>query len=244
MPAILSGTLSTARSDLRAVEGLPLPLDIRIHPAARRITLRLDERRQCLRLTRPRSVSERKAVAWALGQGEWVRAQLETRGGSIALEPGAIIPFDGQDHRLISDPASPRRPVLGDGEIRVGGPLDGFASRVARWLKIEAKLRLDAETRALAEPAGITITAVQVGDASTRWGSCSRDGRIRYSWRLILAPPEVRRYVVAHEVAHRLHMDHGPAFKAAERELLGRDPAPLRRELKRLSAGLRRVRLP
>jgi predicted metal-dependent hydrolase len=66
---------------------------------------------------------------------------------------------------------------------------------------------------------------VAVGDPKGRWGSCAASGVIRYSWRLILAPPEVRRATVAHEVAHRVHMNHSAAFHAVVRELYGREPS-------------------
>ena len=77
------------------------------------------------------------------------------------------------------------------------------------------------EVAEFAAAAGVSVRSVSVGDAGTRWGSCSSEGRIRLSWRLILAPPEVRRYVVAHEVAHLVHLNHGPEFKALEAELFG-----------------------
>jgi predicted metal-dependent hydrolase len=70
----------------------------------------------------------------------------------------------------------------------------------------------------------VTIARVRVGDPRTRWGSCSSSGDIAYSWRLILMPPAVREATVAHEVAHRLHMNHGPDFHAAVAHLLGREP--------------------
>ena len=82
---------------------------------------------------------------------------------------------------------------------------------------------------------------IGVGDARSRWGSCSTGGDIRYSWRLILAPPEVRRATVAHEVAHRLHMNHGPDFHAAVAHLFGRDPAPERRWLREHGAALHAI---
>jgi len=80
-----------------------------------------------------------------------------------------------------------------------------------------------------------------VGDAGTRWGSCSSEGRIRLSWRLILAPPEVRRYVAAHEVAHLVHLNHGPEFKALEARLFGPGLAQAKAGLRRIGPRLRRV---
>ena len=113
-----------------------------------------------------------------------------------------------------------------------------FEARVLRWLKREALRVLDAETRAVAAQAGVTVGKVSVGDARSRWGSCSAAGDIRYSWRLVLAPAFVLRSTVAHEVAHRVHMNHGPAFKALERELLGESPAVAREWLRANGAKL------
>ncbi|HEX6219374.1 MAG TPA: M48 family metallopeptidase, partial [Sphingomicrobium sp.] len=83
--------------------------------------------------------------------------------------------------------------------------------------------------------------SVSVGDADTRWGSCSESGRIRYSWRLVLAPPEARRFVVAHEVAHLVHLNHGRAFKALERQLYGPGLAEAQALLRRVGPRLKRV---
>ena len=85
--------------------------------------------------------------------------------------------------------------------------------------------------------------SVSVGDAGTRWGSCSSQGKIRLSWRLILAPPEVRRFVVAHEVAHLVHLDHSAKFKALEARLYGPGLAEAKAALRRLGPRLRRVGL-
>ena len=236
--------MSTGRSEALRIDALPWPVVLTVNPRARRMTLRLDTKASHLKLTCPRFVSRRRALEWAASQREWVVAQVEKHGEAIGLDPGATMLFDGVPRVLVSRPDLARGVrVLAD-SIEVGGPPDGFAGRLGRWLKAEARRVLNDETLRLAAQAGISVSAVQVGDAGTRWGSCSHDGRIRFNWRLLLAPPEVRHYVVAHELAHRLHMDHSPAFRAAERRLFGRDPRPERLALRRLSADLRRVRLP
>ena len=132
-------------------------------------------------------------------------------------------------------------PKLQDGKLVCGGPAEGFARRIELFLKRRALDVLSAETAEIATAAGVTLRAVSVGDADTRWGSCSSAGRIRYSWRLILAPPAARRYVVAHEVAHLKHLNHGPAFKALERELFGSNPESARLLLRRLGSRLKRI---
>ena len=127
------------------------------------------------------------------------------------------------------------------GELVCGGPLEGFGRRIELFLKRRALDVLSRETAEIADAGGLTVRSVTVGDADTRWGSCTSEGRIRYSWRLILAPPEARRYVVAHEVAHLKHLNHGPAFKAFERELFGGNPEPAKLLLRRVGSRLKRI---
>jgi predicted metal-dependent hydrolase len=126
----------------------------------------------------------------------------------------------------------------GDGALVCGGPLEGLSRRIETWLKRRALATLTEETAEFAAKADVTVSRVTVADPKGRWGSCASSGAIRYSWRLICAPSYVRRSTVAHEVAHRLHMDHSPAFHAAYRQLLGADPAPARAWLRRHGATL------
>jgi predicted metal-dependent hydrolase len=243
MPASWNGTLSTGHCELLSVEGLGWPLEMRVHPRARRLKLMLDERNERVRLTRPPRVSRRAALEWAGGQREWVAAQLARRESSMMLSPGAVVPFDGGELLLEWRDGESRTVRHETGLLWCGGPRDGFERRIGRWLKAEALRRLSAETADIASAAGIAVASVAVGDAVSRWGSCSADGRIRYNWRLLLASPEVRRYVVAHEVAHRRHMDHGDAFHRVEERLFGGPVSAARAELRRSGPRLKRVRL-
>jgi len=122
--------------------------------------------------------------------------------------------------------------------LTCGGPIDQFPIRIERWLKREALRLLAQDTAHYAAKAGVTVTKVAIGDPKARWGSCSGDGTIRYSWRLLLAPGFVRRATVAHEVAHRVHMHHGPDFHALVAELFEGDPNDARRWLRAEGAAL------
>lgn len=221
--------------------GLPWPIEVRSHPSARRLRLALDAPRGMLRLTVPRRVSKRAALDWARGQAAWVEAQLARIEPAEPLVTGAAIPFDGRDIRLQWDERAPRAPRLDGDTLTCGGPAERFGERILRWLRDEARRRLVEETRALATLSGISDAPVSVGDAGTRWGSCSASGAIRYNWRLLLAPPHVRAYVVAHEVAHRVHLNHGPGFHALQARLYNGDIAAARLELRSLAARLKRV---
>jgi len=122
-----------------------------------------------------------------------------------------------------------------------GGPGEAFGQRIERWLRARARDALSADTAECARRAGVTVRSVSIGDAGTRWGSCSSSGSIRYNWRLVLAPLDVRRWVVAHEVAHRVHMNHGPKFKALESALFDGDADAARLLLRRIGPGLKRI---
>jgi hypothetical protein len=115
---------------------------------------------------------------------------------------------------------------------------------VLRWLQAEARVLLAAETHEFALPAGVAAVRVGVGDPVSRWGSCSSSGTIRYSWRLILAPDFVRRATVAHEVAHLVHLNHGPDFHLLVARVLGEDPRPARAWLRRHGAALHMIGRP
>lgn len=243
MPANWNGTLSTGRSEaLHHDSRLPLPVAVRPHPRARRLKLRLDEKSEFLLLTCPPRINRQAALDWAASQRDWVEAQLEKTGPAILLEPGAIVPLEGMDVCLEWHERSPRTVRVISGRLACGGPRENFSRRIESWLRALARSRLSADTAEAACKAGVRVKRVSVGDAGTRWGSCSASGAIRYNWRLILAPPEVRRWVVAHEVAHRVHMNHGPAFKALEAELFDGDPDAARLLLRRLGPGLKRIR--
>ena len=228
-------------SEPLALAGLPWPIELRTHPRARRLRLMLDEPRGVLRLTVPRRVSRGTALDWARQQSAWVATQLARIEPAEPLMAGATIPFDGGEVVLHWDEAAPRTPRLADHRLTCGGPPERFGERIARWLRDEARRRLIDETRALTARSGIADAPVSVGDAGTRWGSCSVSGAIRYSWRLLLAPPEVRAYVVAHEVAHRVHMNHGAGFHALQARLYDGDVGAARLKLRRIGPRLKRV---
>ena len=230
--------LSTATFE---VPGLPLPVAVRRLATARRLRLRIDHDRQLLRLTLPARGSARAALRWAGEQRGWVEQQLASAPGANPYVEGATVPFRGEPLTIRWNAGARRGVRRVAAELQVGGPRPSLARSVERWLLAAAREELSAETARIAALAGVSVRSVAVSDAATRWGSCSSAGAIRYSWRLILAPPEVLRFVVAHEVAHRLHMDHSPAFKAAKERLFGGPTAEARRLLRELGPALRRV---
>ncbi len=234
---------SIARSSPAEVQDAdwPWPLVVAVDRRARRLKLRLDTRRRRLVLTCPPRTSRRAALKWAADQRDWASGEIARIPAGEPFAPGAVIPFCGGELTLAWDPAAPRNAILFNGTLTCGGPRENFESRIHRSVRSIALKLLSDDTAEFAERAGVTVTAVTVGDADTRWGSCSASGAIRYNWRLVLAPPQVRRWVVAHEVAHRRHMNHGPAFKALEAQLFEGDVAAARSELRRIAPRLKGI---
>ena len=171
----------------------------------------------------------------------WIDAQLARSEPGEPFAPGAMIPIDGREVNVVWSEEFPRTPRLEGFELICGGPEAGLPRRIQTFLKRRALAIMSREVAEFAELAGVSARQVSVGDAGSRWGSCSSHGRIRLSWRLILAPPQVRRYVVAHEVAHLVHLNHSRDFKALEARLLGPGVAEAKAMLRRVGPRLRRI---
>lgn len=188
-------------------------------PRARSARLSVDPTSGRVRLTVPKRAALAPLLKWAEARRGWIAAQRARLPQARPFVAGATVPFG--DEVLTIDWAADRpRTVRREGDRLIcGGPAEAVARRITSWLKREALTLLTAETMACAARAGVTVGQVAVGDAKGRWGSCSSRGTIRYSWRLIMAPAFVRQSTVAHEVAHRVHMNHGPDFHALAAQL-------------------------
>ena len=231
----------TGRSEAQDLANdLPVPIEIRPMRSARRLRLRYDDVRGVLKLTCPIRTSRRAALAWVLDQRDWIEAQLARSMPTEPFSSGTTIPLRDRDVQLVWVKDEARIPRLEAGELRCGGPETGFERRIATYLKQLAVETMSCEVAEFASAAGATVRSVSIGDAGTRWGSCSSDARIRLSWRLILAPSHVRRYVVAHEVAHLVHLNHGAEFKTLEARLFGPGLADAKAALRRIGPRLRR----
>jgi predicted metal-dependent hydrolase len=196
---------------LRA-EGRELPLRVRRNPRARRMTLSLDAASGIFRLSLPRTAALSEGLDFADGQRRWMLARLDGLAPRVPFAPGVSIPYLGVPHGIVHEPAARRGVWREDGTIRVSGSAAHLPRRVGDFLKREARREISARAHDKAGRLGRPIARLALRDTRSRWGSCAADGGLNFSWRLILAPPEVLDYVVAHEVAHLEHHDHGPRF--------------------------------
>lgn len=200
-----------------------LPIVIRRLAQARRMTLRLAPDGSEVRISIPRWGRTAEALAFADARRDWLRGQLDRLPASTPPAPGGLLPYRGDALRVEHMPSAPRRPVVQDGAIRLGGPVAGLHRRLRRWLETEARALLEADLACFCARAERPLPALALSNARRRWGSCAGDGMIRINWRLIMAPDFVRRSVVAHEVAHLVHFDHSARFHAFLAEIYDGD---------------------
>ena len=206
---------ASARSDAGpAIElgGVALPIALKRHPTARRLTLRLAPDGSEVRITLPQWARAAEAIAFAHARRDWLEQQRAKVPQRLAPGPGSTIHFRGEPVQVAWDAQARRRPRLDGDEIRLGGPHAGLEKRVQRWLEREALALFEADMHDYTRAAALDPVPVALSRAQRRWGSCSEKARIRLNWRLVQAPDFVRRSVVAHEVAHLVHFDHSPAF--------------------------------
>jgi predicted metal-dependent hydrolase len=192
---------------------LGAPLMIRVSPRARRIGLRIDAARRRVELVLPHNVPPELGLRFLRAKRGWVAARFAALPQTVPFVEGAVVPILGAPHRIrrSHDLAAPPV-VVAEAEIRVRGDPAHVSRRVRDHLAALARAGLAERARPLANRLGRNIVRISVRDTKSRWGSCSSSGNLSFSWRLIFAPADVVDYVVAHEVAHLVEMNHGPRF--------------------------------
>lgn len=183
-------------------------------PRARHASLRIDARAGQVVVILPPRASRRVGFALLDANAGWVSERLAALTPRLTLRPGTAIPVGGAPHRIrLARGGRPGRPAwLEQGQILVPGPAAAVAERVGTLLRAEGHRRMEALAARHAATLGARVTGLRLKDTSSRWGSCAPDGTLAFSWRLVMAPGWVLDYVVAHEVAHLLELNHSERF--------------------------------
>lgn len=208
------------------IEELDCPVEVRRHPGARRLTLRVSRTRRAVIVTLPVQCDLREAGTFLDRNIEWVRERLSSIPQPVQFANGALMPLRGEFHTIaftgkratagvVRQHATSELP-----ELRVAGRPEHAPRRLRDWLTEEARRDLDKRVLVHTRALGVKAKRIAIRDQATRWGSCSTTGVLSFSWRLILAPPRILDYVAAHEVAHLVEMNHGPRFWALVERLM------------------------
>ena len=217
--------------------GCPTPVELRRHPGARRLTLRVSQTRRAVIVTVPRTCGVGEASQFVERNLDWLRERLDDLPPARPFADGAVIPLRGHDHEIVFIGNAPSDAVVKvvecdehlpcvsacghDGtamgsqslpRLCVKGLREHAPRRLKDWLINQAKCDLTRCVGWHGRNLQLKARRISIRDQSTRWGSCSSSGTLSFSWRLVLAPPFVLDYVAAHEVAHLQEMNHGPRF--------------------------------
>lgn len=189
-----------------------VPVYLRETQRARRVSLRVDAPAQRIILVKPRRVSQKAAIEFATERADWVVERIAEFAVPIPFEPGAHVPVQDIQHVIVHTPDA-RRGVWTDGGcIYVSGQPEFISRRVRDWFKDHARDIISPIAREYAATIGRSISRVSVRDQRSRWGSCTADGVLSFSWRVVMAPESVMRYVIAHEVSHLRELNHSKKF--------------------------------
>jgi hypothetical protein len=196
---------------------LSYPVVVRRSAQARRYTLRVKPATREAVLTMPLRGSMATARDFADRHGGWLAARFAKLPSFVDFTHGASVPLRGAAHRIDHRPATRGTAWLDVGDdgapvIAVAGDAAFTERRVRDFLKREARRDIEASVARHAKRLGVTIRKISIKDTTSRWGSCAADGSLSFSWRMILAPPFVLDYLAAHEVAHRVEMNHSARY--------------------------------
>jgi len=205
-----------------ALENCEIPVTLRRHPKARRLTLRVNATNRSAVITVPPSCSDRETLKFLNSHKSWLYQQVAKIPEPVPFSDQSVIPLRGTDHKINFAGAVRGKGVVWLEQeetdllplINVTGNAQFAPRRLKNWLIKQARKDIYERSQWHANNLGLKFKKIMIKDQRSRWGSCSSNGVLSYSWRLILSPPEVLDYVAAHEVAHLQEMNHGPNFWA------------------------------
>lgn len=227
------------------VAGRELPLRVVENARAKRLTLRIDAGGQALRVTVPPGLRPSEVDRFLDRHRDWLELKLARLPDRPQVRAGVKIPLRGTPHLIVHRPGKRGTVAVacedGAPALHVHGEEAHLPRRLADFLKREARRDIEPLVAKHTARVGRRAKAIRFKDTSSRWGSCTADGALSFSWRIMMAPPTVIDYLVAHEVAHLREMNHGPKFWALCRELCPRTDEA-RAWLKRNGSALQAIR--
>ena len=214
------------RWTLLEVDGSPVDVRVVENPRTTRLTLRIvpaQRATESLKVTVPPGTPEDEVDRFLHKNRAWAAARLKRLPQPVRLTDGAVVPLRGVPHRIAHSGIGRGVCSIGmddDGHrlIRVFGDPAFTGRKVADFLKRQARQDLSRAVKLHGDRLGVKAKSITLRDTTSRWGSCSSSGALNFSWRIVLAPPQVLDYLAAHEVAHLREMNHSDRFWALVEE--------------------------
>jgi predicted metal-dependent hydrolase len=190
---------------------------VRASPVARTIRVRIGPEHP-LEVIVPAGTPDDRIDDVLVRRAGWIARKLEAsrnvlhRVPALGLDRADVVWVDGKPMPFELASGKQSRALRLGQSVRVDGPRDGVAEAIARLYRREARRRLIAIVEQQATRLGLSYASVTVRDQRTRWGSCSPARNLAFNWRLVMAPEDVQRYVVVHELCHLRVANHSKAF--------------------------------
>ena len=215
-------------------------IKVKPNPRAKRLILRISNRDGQPTVTVPLGASQTQVETFVQNQRAWLRKHSKHITPPIILGYGDHIPLMGVPHELVLWQGKTIK--AGDGVIAIPARKGDLAPRLKAYLKLLARDQLVPIAAETASNLGRQVSGYSFRDTRSRWGSCSSDGRLMFSWRLVMTPPAVLRYVAVHEACHLVEMNHSKRFWALVAEQMP-EYASAQAWLRREGAHIQRIAL-
>jgi predicted metal-dependent hydrolase len=205
------------QTEIETIDGKRVPVRLIVNPRARHVSVRIDPTRREAIATAPTKRHLKHAAQFAAERAGWIAQELSRLPKGVTLAPGSFVTFRGVEHELVLERGRGHARIEHDLIPRIVVPCPDpalFESRLVRFFKDQAREELIDRVATHAVTLGVKPVKIQVKELRSRWGSCSVDGVLSFSWRLILAPSFVLDYLAAHETAHLREMNHSRRFWA------------------------------
>jgi len=193
---------------IKEIEGVPVRISLR----AKRMSISFNMKLNDVLLTIPKRTREDTARDFIKEHLDWIVHHRSKYDRDDVFVNGGIIEVYGKEYQ-IEQRAGRGVSRFEDDKIIIHGKDEFVARRIKDFLKTIANEKIQEHLKEKIETLGKRrIPEIKITDPKTRWGSCKSDGKMMFSWRLILMPIEVLDYIVAHEAAHLIYMNHSNFF--------------------------------
>jgi predicted metal-dependent hydrolase len=202
-----------------------LNVELRRLSSARRYILRVHNAHRRAIITMPLRGSKLIAHNLATKNATWIHQRIQKIPDAVPFVPNTKILLRDEPYILIHHPEEHKAtwlesPGLNNvGYIHISGKRAHFERRVYDFLKKLALIDLTQSVHFYCHKINIAPRSLRLRDTKSRWGSCSADGKLNFSWRLIMAPHYVLDYLAANEVCHLIHLNHSAVFWDLTRKL-------------------------
>lgn len=195
-----------------------IPLKILVNAKSKSMKLRLSKDGEAV-LVLPKWTPKFMGIAFAQKHLDWLKAQKEKIGLPRQFENGTRIELLGTAYTIEHNPRARGGVFIDNDKLVVTGDGAHLHRRVRDFVKKQAYAYIQEKAIRMAARLGEKPAKITLRDTSSRWGSCSSNKNLSFCWKLALAPTFVLDYIIAHEVAHLVQMNHSDAFWAVVAEI-------------------------